>query len=32
MKMSELKRMTKKEILEFLEFVNEWNGFLEEEE
>ena len=32
MKFSELKKMTKKDILAFIEFVNEYVGFLEGEE
>jgi len=32
MKFSELKKMTKKDILSFIEYVNEYVGFLEEEE
>jgi len=31
MKFSELKRMTKKDILAFIEYANEFVGFLEEE-
>lgn len=32
MKFSELKKMTKKDILDFIEYVNEYVGFLEDEE